>query len=137
MQCKNLKKSSQDLKLNLLSEAINILQDFDPKNPTNYTYLSFKKSDFNKEQVNFIEITENFTITRAIEEKYGDRIELLGVKFKDPLVLCQILIAIVFIITFIQSGLDKVIDRQGNLIYFKDHFSNSILKNYTSNRRIL
>ena len=68
----------------------------------------------------------------SVEEKYGDRIELLGVKFKDPLVLCQILIAIVFIITFIQSGLDKVIDRQGNLIYFKDHFSNSILKNYTS-----
>ena len=68
----------------------------------------------------------------SVEEKYGDRIELLGVKFKDPLVLCQILIAIVFIITFIQSGVDKVIDRQGNLIYFKDHFSNSILKNYTS-----
>ena len=68
----------------------------------------------------------------SVEEKYGDRIELLGVKFKDPLVLCQILIAIVFIITFIQSGLDKVIDRKGNLIYFKDHFSNSILKNYTS-----
>ena len=68
----------------------------------------------------------------SVEEKYGDRIELLGVKFKDPLVLCQILIAIVFIITFIQSGVDKVIDREGNLIYFKDHFSNSILKNYTS-----
>ena len=68
----------------------------------------------------------------SVEEKYGDRIELLGVKFKDPLVLCQILIAIVFIITFIQSGLDKVIDRSGNLIFFKDHFSNSILKNYTS-----
>tara|TARA_B100001250_G_C19754132_1_gene769256 strand:- start:850 stop:1401 length:552 start_codon:yes stop_codon:yes gene_type:complete len=68
----------------------------------------------------------------SVEEKYGDRIELLGVKFKDPLVLCQILIAIVFIITFIQSGVDKVIDRKGNLIYFKDHFSNSILKNYPS-----
>ena len=52
----------------------------------------------------------------SVEEKYGDRIELLGVKFKDPLVLCQILIAIVFIITFIQSGLNKVIDRNGNLI---------------------
>ncbi len=68
----------------------------------------------------------------SVEEKYGDRIELLGVKFKDPLVLCQILIAIVFIITFIQSGLDKVMDREGNRIYFRDHFSNSILKNNTS-----
>ena len=68
----------------------------------------------------------------SVEEKYGDRIELLGVKFKDPLVLCQILIAIVFIITFIQSGVDKVLDREGNRTYFKDHFSNSILKNYTS-----
>ena len=68
----------------------------------------------------------------SVEQKYGDRIELLGIKFKDPLVLCQILIAIVFIITFIQSGVDKVIDRDGNRLYFKDHFSNSILKNYTS-----
>ena len=68
----------------------------------------------------------------SVEEKYGDRIELLGLKFKDPLVLCQILIAIVFIITFIQSGLDKLIDRKGNRLYFRDHFSNSILKNYTS-----
>ena len=68
----------------------------------------------------------------SVEQKYGDRIELLGIKFKDPLVLCQILIAIVFIITFIQSGVDKVIDRHGNRLYFKDHFSNSILKNYTS-----
>ncbi|MFL2997783.1 MAG: hypothetical protein ACJZ1Q_03410 [Candidatus Neomarinimicrobiota bacterium] len=68
----------------------------------------------------------------SVEQKYGDRIELLGIKFKDPLVLCQILIAIVFIITFIQSGVDKVIDREGNRLYFKDHFSNSILKNYTS-----
>ena len=68
----------------------------------------------------------------SVEQKYGDRIEILGIKFKDPLVLCQILIAIVFIITFIQSGVDKVIDREGNRLYFKDHFSNSILKNYTS-----
>ena len=68
----------------------------------------------------------------SVEQKYGDRIEILGIKFKDPLVLCQILIAIVFIITFIQSGVDKVIDRYGNRLYFKDHFSNSILKNYTS-----
>ena len=33
---------------------------------------------------------------QSVEEKYGDRIELLGIPFKDPLVLCQILIAIFF-----------------------------------------
>jgi len=68
----------------------------------------------------------------TVEEKYGDRIELLGLKFKDPLVLCQIFIAIFFIIIFIQSGLDKIIFRKENLLFFKDHFKNSPFKNYTS-----
>jgi putative oxidoreductase len=75
-------------------------------------------------------LVESHSLT--VEQKYGDRIELLGVKFKDPLVLCQILIAVFFIITFIQSGLDKVIDRRGNIVFFRDHFLNSFLKNYTS-----
>lgn len=65
---------------------------------------------------------------QSVEEKYGDRIELLGIPFKDPLVLCQILIAIFLCIVFIQSGMDKIIDRKGNLNYFKSHFSDTFLK---------
>jgi hypothetical protein len=33
-------------------------------------------------------------------------------------------------ILFIQSGLDKVIDKKGNLDWLKEHFSKSFLKNY-------
>ena len=67
----------------------------------------------------------------SVAERYGDRIELLGIPFKDPLVLCQIFIAIFIAIAFIQSGIDKVLDRKGNLEYFKVHFANTFLKNVT------
>ena len=67
----------------------------------------------------------------SVAERYGDRIELLGIPFKDPLVLCQILIAIFIAIAFIQSGIDKVLDREGNLEFFKVHFANTFLKNVT------
>ena len=30
----------------------------------------------------------------SVEERYGDRIKLLGVSVKDPLVLCQMFIAV-------------------------------------------
>ena len=67
----------------------------------------------------------------SVAERYGDRIELLGIPFKDPLVLCQILIAIFIAIAFIQSGIDKILDRKGNLEFFKAHFANSFLKKFT------
>ena len=67
----------------------------------------------------------------SVAERYGDRIELLGIPFKDPLVLCQILIAIFIAIAFIQSGIDKVLVRKGNLEFFKVHFANTFLKNVT------
>ena len=67
----------------------------------------------------------------SVADRYGDRIELLGIPFKDPLVLCQILIAIFISIAFMQSGLDKVLDRKGNLEFFKIHFANSFLNNFT------
>ena len=66
----------------------------------------------------------------SVAERYGDRIELLGIPFKDPLVLCQILIAIFISIAFIQSGIDKILDRKRNLEFFKAHFANSFLKNF-------
>ena len=76
-----------------------------------------------------IAISTNFLLSQTVAERYGDRIELLGVPFKDPLVLCQILIAIFTLIVFIQSGLDKIFDRKGNLEYFQVHFKDSIFKN--------
>tara|TARA_B110000003_G_C16544713_1_gene494233 strand:- start:574 stop:1080 length:507 start_codon:yes stop_codon:yes gene_type:complete len=76
-----------------------------------------------------IAVFTDFLLSQTVAERYGDRIELLGVPFKDPLVLCQILIAIFILIVFIQSGLDKIIDRKGNLEFFKNQFKNSIFKN--------
>ena len=68
-----------------------------------------------------------FTIlpAQSVLDKYGDRIELLGIPFKGPMELCQILIAVFLFIAFLQSGLDKVVDRKGNLDFLKEHFSDS------------
>lgn len=68
-----------------------------------------------------------FTIlpAQSVLDKYGDRIELLGIPFKGPMELCQIFIAIFLFIAFFQSGMDKVIDRKGNLDFLKAHFSDS------------
>jgi len=72
-----------------------------------------------------------FIFAQSVAERYGDRIELLGIPFKDPLVLCQILIAIFMVITFLQSGIDKIMDRKGNEDFFNAHFANSPLKGVT------
>ena len=70
-----------------------------------------------------------FTIlpAQSVLDKYGDRIELLGIPFKGPMELCQIFIATFLFIAFFQSGLDKVIDRKGNLDFLKAHFSDTPL----------
>jgi len=67
----------------------------------------------------------------TVAEKYGDRIELLGISFKDPLVLCQMLIAVFIAIAFLQSGFDKIIDRNGNLEFFQVHFSKTFVHKIT------
>ncbi|WKD85513.1 hypothetical protein KCTC32516_00854 [Polaribacter huanghezhanensis] len=41
----------------------------------------------------------------------------------------EILILLFLIVTFLQSGMDKVLDWNGNLSFIKGHFSNSPLKN--------
>lgn len=41
----------------------------------------------------------------------------------------EILILLFLIVTFLQSGIDKVTDWNGNLSFIKDHFKNSPLKN--------
>lgn len=68
----------------------------------------------------------------SLEERYGDRIEIFGLKFKGPLVLCQVLIAILMMITFLQSSFDKIINRKENLEFFNSHFANSPLRGFTS-----
>ena len=44
--------------------------------------------------------------------------------------LCWNLVPIFFMIVFFQSSIDKVIDRAGNLIFFKAHFKNTIFQNH-------
>ncbi|NNE02006.1 MAG: DoxX family protein [Eudoraea sp.] len=41
----------------------------------------------------------------------------------------EILLLLFLIITFLQSGIDKVVDWKGNLSWLKGHFANSPLKN--------
>lgn len=41
----------------------------------------------------------------------------------------EILILIFLIVTFLQSGIDKVTDWNGNVSFIKEHFKNSPLKN--------
>ena len=72
-----------------------------------------------------------FLFGKNVDELYGDRIELLGIAFKDPLVLCQIFIAMFLIIVFLQSSMDKIFDRKGNLDFFEAHFSKTFFKNFT------
>ena len=71
-------------------------------------------------------------LAESVLDKYGDRIELLGISFKDPFVLCQILIAIFLAVAFIQSGFDKIFNRKDNIEFFNVHFADSFLKNTTS-----
>ena len=42
--------------------------------------------------------------------------------------IVQILSSIFFSIVFFQSGIDKVVDRKGNLDFFKSHFKNTIFE---------
>lgn len=41
----------------------------------------------------------------------------------------ELLILLFLIVTFLQSGIDKIIDWKGNLSFIKSHFNNSPLKN--------
>lgn len=41
----------------------------------------------------------------------------------------ELLILLFLIVTFLQSGIDKIVDWNGNLSFIKSHFQNSPLKN--------
>ena len=81
-----------------------------------------------KKLVYFILYCPLFGNSLSVEQLYGDRIELLGIPFKDPLVLCQIFIALFLIVVFFQSSVDKIFDRRSNLAFFESHFSGTFLK---------
>ncbi|MBH08850.1 MAG: DoxX family protein [Candidatus Marinimicrobia bacterium] len=65
-------------------------------------------------------------------QHHQNYIELFGLKMKNSLILCQILIALMMSITFIQSGLDKIINRKGNVEFFLSHFENTPLKSVSN-----
>lgn len=46
----------------------------------------------------------------------------------DAGTVLRFLVTAFFAITFLQSGLDKIVDRDGNLAYLKEHFRNSPLE---------
>ena len=47
----------------------------------------------------------------------------------SPVSIAQLLIATLLAVCFLQSGIDKIIDRKGNLAWLTSHFLNSPLKN--------
>ena len=76
----------------------------------------------------FLLCCRSFGNSLSVEQLYGDRIELLGIPFKDPFVLCQIFIALFLIVVFLQSSMDKIFNRKNNLAFFESHFSGTFLK---------
>jgi hypothetical protein len=47
-----------------------------------------------------------------------------------PLKIMQLLTATFLAVLFLQSGIDKVVDRKGNVEWLKGHFANSPLANF-------
>jgi hypothetical protein len=56
-----------------------------------------------------------------------DTPSIAGVPLPDPLWAARILVSAFLGILFLQSGLDKVIDRRGNLEFMRKHFAASPL----------
>ena len=50
----------------------------------------------------------------------------------EPIEIVQILVSVFFSIVFFQSGVDKILDRKGNLDFFKDHFKDTPLNKILS-----
>ena len=48
----------------------------------------------------------------------------------NSLEVVQILVSVFFSIVFFQSGIDKIIDRDGNIDFFKEHFKKTPIKNF-------
>jgi len=50
----------------------------------------------------------------------------------NPIEIAQIISSLFFSILFFQSGIDKIIDFKGNLIFFTEHFKNTLLRDILS-----
>lgn len=50
----------------------------------------------------------------------------------EALLLLQILVTLFLAILFLQSGIDKVVDRRGNMEWLKGHFAKSLLARMVS-----
>ncbi|WP_369048278.1 DoxX family membrane protein [Tenacibaculum sp. UWU-22] len=46
--------------------------------------------------------------------------------------ITEILMLLFLVVTFFQSGIDKVTDWKGNVSFVKDHFKHTSIKNFTS-----
>ncbi len=85
-----------------------------------------KKPNGENNQIHFGKTVEDYV---SVDDRI--RIDLFGIRFRGPFELCQTLIAIFLMVVFIQSGVDKVLNRKDNLDFFKSHFSKTIFKNIT------
>ena len=85
-----------------------------------------KKPNGENNQIHLPKTVEDYV---SVDDRI--RIELFGIRFRGPFELCQTLIAIFLMVVFIQSGIDKVLNRKDNLNFFKSHFSKTIFKNLT------
>ena len=85
-----------------------------------------KKPIEKNEQIHFAKTVEDYV---SVDDRI--RVDLFGIRFRGPFELCQTLIAIFLMVVFIQSGVDKVLNRKDNLDFFKSHFSKTIFKNIT------
>ena len=47
----------------------------------------------------------------------------------NSLEIVQIFVSVFFSIVFFQSGIDKVMDRDGNIEFFNEHFKKTPIKN--------
>lgn len=54
-------------------------------------------------------------------------LNLIGVYSSDAFIFLQVLLSAFFAILFLQSGIDKISDRKGNLEWLIGHFANSPL----------
>ena len=93
---------------------------------SNISIYENKKPIEKNEQIHFAKTVGDYV---SVDDRI--RIDLFGICFRGPFELCQTLIAIFLMIVFIQSGVDKVLNRKDNLDFLKSHFSKTIFKNFT------
>ena len=93
---------------------------------SNIDMYKYKKLNETNDQIHFAKTVEDYV---SVDDRI--RVDLFGIRFRGPFELCQTLIGIFLMVVFIQSGIDKVLNRKDNLNFLKSHFSKTIFKNLT------